>query len=142
MPIAQWDDSYRTGHDLVDRQHKELFCMVNDLHDAIIAGKGKEILAPTLKKLATYTVEHFRDEQTLMASINYPESAAHLKKHQDLTAEVTELVARFDAGKMVLSITLSSFLANWLRHHIKEDDLALVNYLKQHPLKKPAVASH
>lgn len=79
MPIAKWDDSYRTGHVLVDRQHQELFRMVNELHDAIIEGKGNDVLAPTLKKLAKYTVEHFRDEEVLMASINYPMLVPHKK---------------------------------------------------------------
>jgi hemerythrin len=29
---------------------------------------------------------------------------------------------------------LSSFLADWLRHHIKEDDMALIKYTQTHPV--------
>jgi len=130
MPIAKWDDSYRTGHDLVDTQHQELFRMVNDLHDAIVAEKSKDILAPTLEKLAKYTVEHFRCEEGLMNQMQYPALSAHRKKHEDLTKEVKVLVENYRSGRAVLSITLSNFLANWLRHHIKEDDAALVKYLR------------
>jgi hemerythrin len=132
---------FLTGHELVDHQHQELFKMVNELHDAIVGGKGTDVLAPTLKKLANYTVNHFRDEEALMQSINYPALPAHHKKHEDLTKQVTNLMAKFDDGKMVLSITLSSFLADWLRHHIKEDDAALIKYLKEHPLKGQAATA-
>jgi len=143
MPIAKWDDSFRTGHELVDKQHQELFRMVNNLHDAIMAGKGKDILEPTLKELTKYTIDHFRDEEKLMASIRYPQLVPHKKKHEELTGQVTQLLEKFDAGKLVLSVTLSTFLADWLRHHIKEDDVALINYLKVHPLKEEtAIASH
>ena len=40
MSIAVWDDRYKTGHELVDKQHQELFPMINRLHDAIMASKG------------------------------------------------------------------------------------------------------
>ena len=108
--------------------------MVNSLHDAIVAGKGKEVLGPTLTELATYTIQHFKDEEGLMTSINYPALAAHKRKHEDLTAKVKELIAKFQDGKMVLSVTLSAFLSDWLRHHIKEDDAALIKYTREHGL--------
>lgn len=133
MPIAQWDNTLKTGHQTVDTQHYQLFGMVNELHDAIVANKTKEVLFPTLEKPAKYTVEHFQTEEGLMSKIQYPNLAAHQKKHQALTKEVQELMEKYRSGKAVLSLTLSNFLAKWLQHHIKEDDVALVKYLKEHP---------
>jgi len=133
MPIAKWDPSYFTGNNLVDAQHQELFRMVNDLHDAIVANKSKEILALTLEKMAKYTIEHFKSEEALMTQVNYPAIAGHRRKHEALTEEVQALIEKFKSGKAVLSITLSNFLANWLRHHIKEEDMALIKYLQAHP---------
>jgi len=140
MAVAKWDDSYKTGHPEVDAQHQHLFQMVNDLHDAIISGKNKEILTPTLQKLAQYTVEHFRTEEGLMVKVAYPELRGHKRKHEDLIKQVKELVQKYQTGQVVLTITLSNFLADWLRHHIKEDDLALVKYCQAHPIG-PAVKS-
>lgn len=134
MSIAKWDDSYRTGHNLVDAQHQELFRMVNDLHDAMVANKAREVLMPTLEKLAKYTMEHFRSEEGLMTKISYPAISEHRHKHAELTREVKDLMEKYRSGKAVLSITLSNFLANWLRHHIKEDDMALIKYVNEHPV--------
>jgi hemerythrin len=133
MGIAIWDESYRTGNLTVDTQHQELFRMVNHLHDAIMDGTSKEILTPTLTKLAKYTIAHFAAEEALMKAVNYPAMAEHRKKHGELTKQVKDLVEKYSAGKVVLTITLSNFLADWLRHHIKEDDIALVRYVKAHP---------
>jgi len=72
MPIAQWGDTYKTGHETVDTQHQALFRMVNELHDAIIANKDQSVLFPTLERLAKYTVEHFKTEEALMTRISYP----------------------------------------------------------------------
>lgn len=133
MAVAVWDDSFRTGHKVVDTQHQELFQMVNELHDAIIAGKGKEHMGPTLEHLANYTVQHFRSEEELMKQVSYPAQAQHKAKHVSLTNEVVDLIKKYKEGNLVLSTTLSTFLANWLRHHIKEDDIALIKYVKTHP---------
>ena len=130
MNIAQWDESFKTGDGVVDTQHQELFGMVNDLHNAIVANKGREILGPTFDKLAKLTIEHFETEEGLMERIDYPSLTAHRQKHQVLTAEVKDLANKFKTGQMVMSITLSNFLAKWLRHHIKEDDVALIKFAK------------
>lgn len=130
MAIAVWDDSYRTGNITVDNQHQELFRMVNDLHAAIMAGKSKDVVSPTLSKLAKYTVDHFASEEALMQKVNYPGTAQHKQKHVELTTQVKELTEKYTSGKVVLTITLSNFLADWLRHHIKEHDFALVKYVK------------
>jgi len=138
MDIAKWDDSYKTGHQTVDTQHQELFRMVNELHEAIVASKGKEILQPTLEKLAKYTIEHFRAEEAVMTEVKYPAISFHKRKHDDLTKQVKELIDKYQTGKAVLSMTLSSFLADWLRHHIKEDDMALIKYVQAHPVSRAA----
>ncbi len=130
MEIAKWDDSYKTGHAVVDTQHKELFRMVNALHAAIMEERGKEVLMPTLEQLAGYTIKHFRSEEELMKQVRYPAMSVHKQKHEELAKEVKELMEKYKSGKIVLTITLSNFLAKWLRHHIKEDDLALVKFLQ------------
>ena len=138
MSIAKWDNSYKTGHDLVDAQHQQLFSMVNELHDSIMADRSKEVLTPTLEKLAKYTVEHFRTEEGFMTKIQYPRLNEHRQKHQQLTKEVQELIENYRSGKAVLTVTLSNFLVKWLCHHIKEDDVALVKYLNSHPAEMAA----
>jgi hemerythrin len=132
MAIMNWDDSFRTGNHLVDTQHQELFRMVNDLHEAIVAGRGKDVLNPTLEKLVNYTVQHFGAEEALMRSVAYPAFEVHRGKHLDLTEQVKDLVGKYGRGELVVSITLSRFLADWLRHHILENDLALIHYVQTH----------
>lgn len=138
MSIAIWSEIYVTGHPMVDKQHQELFRMVNQLHDAIITGKSKEVLMPTLDKLAHYTAKHFTDEEALMAAAEYPQMATHKLKHLDLANQAKEIIEGYRSGKTVLSITLSNFLAEWLRHHINGDDKALVAYLNARKMKKSA----
>ena len=52
MGIAKWDDSYKTGVYLIDGQHQQLFQMVNDLHEAMLAEKEQEIMMSLLERLS------------------------------------------------------------------------------------------
>ncbi|MBP1628454.1 MAG: hypothetical protein H6Q00_2929 [Holophagaceae bacterium] len=52
--LAQWNDSFKTGHHEVDAQHQRLFGLVNDLHEAIVAGRGRDFQSTALKTLAEY----------------------------------------------------------------------------------------
>jgi hemerythrin len=50
--------------------------------------------------------------------------------HDKLVKQVKELVAQFDAGALALPGTLSKFLADWLTHHIKEEDMEMITWLR------------
>ena len=113
-------------------QHKTLIKMVNDLHDAMVAGHGKEVLQPTLEKLASYTVNHFAHEERFMKAAGYPGYPGHKHKHDELAAKATSIISDYKAGKLVLGLALAQFLADWVAHHIQGEDKAMVTWLKAH----------
>lgn len=129
--FAQWSPEYYTGNKKVDEEHKLLFEIINELHDAMKKGKGKEILQQTLDKLIKYTIQHFTDEELFMLSQGYPYYQEHKKIHQDLTNKVKELRAKFVSGNVNINIELLHFLNQWLSHHIKGEDFKLFRYLRQ-----------
>jgi hemerythrin len=131
MSVITWSDTFKTGHPTVDAQHQKLFQMVNDLHEAIVSGKGKEFQGKVLLQLGAYTLEHFKTEEALMTSLQYPGMAAHKAKHTALAQQATDLIARHKAGTLVLAMTVSRFLAEWIEHHIQEEDKALIQWLRQ-----------
>ncbi len=133
MPIISWDPKLATGDSVVDHQHKTLFQMVNELHDAITAGKAKEHLQKVLERLASYTLEHFAAEERLMGRSGYPGVAEHVRKHHDLAKKATDLIEGYRSGKLVLSLTLSQFLADWVRHHIAEEDQKMIAWIQTRP---------
>ena len=132
MPVAEWTSSFATGNEIVDCQHQELFALVNRLHDGIVAGQGKNVLAASLEELAAYTVQHFAAEERLMREAAYPGAAEHQAEHRKLTQKATRIIADYRAGRFVLSVTLSLFLAEWLNHHIRQVDKRMAQYLQGH----------
>ncbi len=131
MPITAWTKDLECGHPTIDAQHQGLIRMVNELHDAIIAGHGKEVLGPVLGKLVRYTVEHFQTEEKIMQDRQYPAFARHKARHDALASQASQLMEQFSSGQVLLSMTVSRFLADWVKHHIHEEDQDLVAFLRK-----------
>ncbi|HIK38249.1 MAG: bacteriohemerythrin [Geminocystis sp.] len=132
MPIAFWRDEYATGIEEIDQQHRFLFSLINRLHDAMSEGKGQEVLSDILVQLGQYTTEHFSLEEKIMAQYNYPHLEEHRQAHQELTQDVLKLQNKMQNHEQFLTIELSQFLTNWLIHHIKNEDLKMIEYLRKY----------
>lgn len=130
MAIMRWGDEWRTGDGMVDDQHRGLFEIVNDLHDAVASGEGQDAVVATVTALVSYVIKHFRAEEALMKKNGYPEFLAHCTLHEDLTREVRELLTKIRAGEEVPVEALSQFLSKWLTEHIDRHDKRMVAWIR------------
>ncbi len=139
MPLMEWNDKLSVGVDAIDSDHKHLVGLVNELHDAMKAAKGKEVLGKVLDGLITYTKTHFGREEVEMAKHAYPKASEHIREHTNLTKQVLDVQAKFKAGNnAVLSMEVMAFLRDWLLKHIQASDKALGDFLKVQKTKKVA----
>ena len=129
MAYMDWDKGLETGIEIIDNQHKKLISLVNDLHGAMKGGKGRLVIGDTLEELATYTVYHFGTEEKAFDRYSYPETAAHKFQHAELIRQVGELMASFKKGELTITIDTLQFLTDWVRTHIRQEDMAYVPFL-------------
>jgi hemerythrin len=130
MTIAIWNSRYETGIAQVDDQHRALFEAVNRLAASFGAGKATAQVSESLDFLAEYTLEHFRCEEHFMREMDYPGLAVHVREHERLIEKVQHLQARLAEGKPV-TIEVTIFLADWLKHHIHGSDMAYVRFMQE-----------
>ena len=122
MELIQWSEKYSVSNFLIDSQHKRLVSMINQLHESMRDGKGKETLQKILDDLVKYTKEHFLTEETMMKKANYPGYAAHKAEHDKLTEKAVDLQKSYAEGKSPLTMDVLNFLKNWLTNHIEGTD--------------------
>lgn len=124
MPLVVWNEKMSVGVQSIDDQHKKLVTLLNQLHDGMMAGKGKDALGGVLKGLADYTVTHFKYEESLFTRTGYPDSAAHKKDHAELVRRVVEIQEKYQTGGPgTLTISVMNFLKEWLTAHILGADM-------------------
>ncbi len=122
MSLITWDDSYSVKVKEIDLQHQKLIAIINELNAAMEAGKSNEILGTIIDELVDYTKYHFDTEEKYFNQINYPDSMAHEKEHNNFVKRVAEFQEEFSEGKALLSVELMMFLKKWLTEHIKGTD--------------------
>lgn len=131
MPLYNWTPSCSVGVMQFDKQHQHLFILINDLNSAMQAGQGRVVLGSIIMALSAYAKDHFTAEEAAMRRTSYPKLAEHYQEHQAFTTRVSEFLAEFEAGKMLISIDVLSFLSNWLKNHIMHSDQAYAAHLNK-----------
>lgn len=112
------------GNAMIDRDHKMLIQYINEMHAAMMAGKGKEVVGPIVGKLVSYTKDHFAREEAVWKSGHYLELDRHRKEHANLVKTVVDFKTKYDQGAMALSVDVMNFLRDWLKTHILKSDKA------------------
>ncbi|WP_020586541.1 bacteriohemerythrin [Desulfobacter curvatus] len=129
--LMPWGRRLALGIPEVDKQHKELVSMVNELHRAMRMKMGNQEAGSILTRLANYTVYHFEYEEKLFDTHGYPDTPNHKKIHKDLVAKVLAFTKEFEEGRAALSMDLMKFLTDWLKNHIMKTDKAYAPFLKE-----------
>jgi len=124
VAFIEWNNSMSIGNPSIDRDHRLLVQYVNEMHAALAAGQGKEILGNILAKLVKYTQEHFGREEILWKSGGYADFDRHKKMHVDLLHTVGQFKSKYDSGTALLSLEVMNFLRDWLTNHILKADKA------------------
>jgi hemerythrin-like metal-binding protein len=122
MAFLNWTSEYDLGVEAMDRQHRHLVELINQLHTAMKNGAPRSEIYAVFEGLATYTQTHFAAEEGYMRQLGYPDVAAHQRLHRELVARLGELWRDFQTGRMTVSLELSRFLKGWLLNHILEND--------------------
>jgi hemerythrin len=128
-PFVTWNDSWVIGVQEIDAQHKKLVSLLNQLHEALSQGQGKEVLAGVLDSLVRYTKAHFTAEERLMQQNGYPDLISHKREHEQLTEKVLEFQKNFTSSRIGMGVEVVHFLGTWLQSHIRGSDKKYVPFL-------------
>lgn len=117
-----WHPSYACGNEVIDRQHRALFAHANALLAAMLDNKPVADVSACIDVLLAGVIEHFKDEEAILAATGFTGLDEHTAKHRQLVASATELVALFNQGRLSLG-QLFQFLADDVvaRHMLRED---------------------
>lgn len=131
MHPFDWKPEYSVSVSKFDQQHKKLFSLAETLHQAMLAGRGRDVLAALLADLITYTRVHFAAEEDLLDRHQYPELVHHRFEHAQLMLKTAEYQKRLDAGDFHFTIDIMEFLQRWIVNHVLQTDTRYGNYLNR-----------
>lgn len=128
--LITWKAKYLVDNPVIDKQHRELVNIINELYDAIKDKGDIDYAFITYKELMNYTETHFSEEEEILRKANYPDLERHIKTHQKLKAKVIELKEHFEEDKKEICLETFLFLKSWITDHILAEDTKYAPFIK------------
>ena len=126
-----WDGSLSVGHAGIDADHEHLVHLLGRVEDAVL-NKTDLPVGQVFVELADYAMSHFQREEQYMQRHHFPGLAEHKRMHDNLLAELGQLVDRAEINEQSLDQSVLEFLRHWVADHIVTWDMELARYLGTH----------
>lgn len=124
-PYIEWTKELEVGIPLVDKDHKVLVSLLNQVYDAIGNNEERAVLGSVLNSLSEYTNYHFAREEKLQEVAGYGDLQAHHQRHLTLAKQVHDICVRYEADSgTVQGDEILQFLKSWLVEHILKHDMS------------------
>lgn len=127
MIFFEWDKSFESGVETMDHDHKWLVGLINNLYKEMGKGDGKSIINEIIDQLVEYSKYHFRNEERLMAELNYKHFDMHKAQHDAFITKVDLFIKKTKEDS--ISIDVAKFLKEWMISHIQGSDKRFANYI-------------
>jgi len=127
---AIWKKELTVNNKQVDKEHKVLFEIYNDLVSMIELNKGREEFARILSKMTDYSLYHFKREEEYMRKISYPKITNHQKFHRAYSYKIAMYNVKLMSNAPPDPYELLKYLSNWWLNHITTSDLDYERYKK------------
>lgn len=143
MAYFEWADDMVIDGGVIDRDHRLLVDLVNELHTATSQGAGRTVVASILQRTVDSTREHLAREEELMARMGFPNLEMHKQGHQAFMESLHHLQRRLENGSITVASQLSSVMRDWLSLHIRRNDKELLKFerRRQREQQRAAAAS-
>jgi hemerythrin len=122
MQHFKWTKAHAIFLPEVDAEHRNLFRMAEDLHQAVQAGQDKPQVQALMQSLIASVEEHFAHEERLMKSANCESYEWHRHQHDTLRKKAKLFTEEFEAGDERAPVGFVAFTARWFKDHMSLTD--------------------
>ncbi len=124
-----WHDRFKIGVEIIDREHRKLFSIMNKLLDySDDEEKSQWVCQEGIKYFKGHAMKHFAEEEVYMASINYIEYDTHKRIHDNFRKKTLPEIEKELVQTNYSPEAINHFLgvcAGWLIGHTLTEDRAI-----------------
>ena len=132
MAFIDWDDRMSVGIEEIDKQHKRLLALINDLHGACHEDCPSDKVDNAADALTEYTRVHFATEEQYMDGHSYPGQEEHMEEHMEFSLKAMDFFGDYVSGSNPgLNKEMLAYLKDWLLNHILKTDRRLGAFLRK-----------
>ena len=121
----------------IDEDHREIFQLGNDLHQALAGGALLSAIELEARKLISHTLDHFKCEERMMRSKRYRAYGWHKGQHDTVRTRLATMEHALEEGDREGVLFGIDYLTAWLHTHTAVSDRMMGAFLRTLP--EPAV---
>lgn len=129
MAVIEWNESMSIGVYLIDKRHKDLVDLINDIASAADNHASNVEISNLVRRFYDYTMTHFREEESLMDHETYPEYFQQVTEHLECSTKAIEYHRKIAQGEHFDILEMLTYLTNWFIAHTTGIDQTLTKYL-------------
>ncbi len=141
MQHFKWTKAHAVYLPQVDAEHRNLFRMAEELHQAVRAGAEAARVEELVRPLLLGIEEHFAYEERLMRSVACPDYAWHKLQHDTARKRVARLQEEMKAGEPEAAADFLAFTSRWLKDHMSLTDRMMASHVRNYERLHAAMAS-
>ena len=133
MEAIIWEKSLSVGIPELDKQHKEIIKLINDLYRVVVEGEEEIDVKALILSLNKYTLQHFTLEELLFKKHDYPGYVNHKLAHDTFKKEISRFQERLlkNADLETVLRDLLFYLQRWFLQHVKKLDLEYASFFRE-----------
>jgi diguanylate cyclase (GGDEF)-like protein/hemerythrin-like metal-binding protein len=118
-----WQEAYECGQPEIDREHRELFELANQLIDAFLThGSSHDRITPIYDRVLDHVDRHFANEEAELARLGYARLDAHRRIHANLLERARELRSALDRGDANFGGVIEFLVGEVVSRHLLKAD--------------------
>ena len=136
--LITWSRKFACGINLIDKQHKDLVLLVNDMFNHVTGNEKEEsaYFNSVIRKAIEYIRIHFATEEKIMLATGFKGYAEHKKKHDDFVLTVIGNVRAYQFSKRFTLFSFTKYLKEWVLTHIALMDKQYFDHLRNLATRK------
>lgn len=125
----KWHEKYLCGNNLIDEQHQALFEIINNLLEIVRSHSFFEKTVKHVENILDAIAIHFRDEESMMYDIGFPDIKNHAKEHEKLFKIAQYLFLQYKENRLPVNNLFLFFAYELVEQHILRVDNLFHSYV-------------
>jgi diguanylate cyclase (GGDEF)-like protein/hemerythrin-like metal-binding protein len=125
-----WQGVFESGNTEIDRQHKILLRLSNELYDRLGSSDSKADVDEILDRVGTELTNHFNFEYELIKKLKFEEADQHKVIHDELLSEYDQMRTQLHGGTVNLGAFFNFVSVKIIAQHIIKEDSKFFELIK------------
>jgi len=125
-----WRPAFESGDERIDHGHRQLFADANELLGAILSEQSVDRVGVMVDRLIGDVLEHFRDEEAIVAAAGFPGIAEHKVLHAELASKAQKLLEDYRGGRQGVGEVFQFLTYDVVTKHMLGADRQFFAYLR------------